>query len=46
MKLSFRTLLLSTDDLLIAISAPVPRQFQTDHNDPLDTKIHTLPKGL
>ena len=45
MKHSFRSLLLGAA-LLMAASAPAARQFQTVPNDPLDTKMYTLPNGL
>ncbi|MDE6561723.1 MAG: insulinase family protein [Muribaculaceae bacterium] len=45
MRPKLRLLLLSAA-LLIAASAPAARQFQTVPNDPLDTKMYTLPNGL
>lgn len=46
MKLSIRSLWLCTVILLAAFPAISARQFQTVPNDPLDTKIYTLPNGL
>lgn len=45
MKRSFRSLLLGAA-LLFTAAAPAARQFQTVPNDPLDTKMYTLPNGL
>ena len=46
MKRTFRSILLGATMLLTAVSAPAARQFQTVANDPLDTKMYTLPNGL
>ncbi len=46
MKLSFRHLWLSAILLLGVSSTFAVRQYQTVPNDPLDTKIYTLPNGL
>lgn len=46
MKLSFRYLWLSAILLMGAFSALSARQYQTVANDPLETKIYTLPNGL
>lgn len=45
MKRYFRSLLLGAA-LLMSAAAPAARQFQTVPNDPLDTKMYTLPNGL
>lgn len=45
MKRKIRTLLLGAA-LLFSASAPAARQFQTVPNDPLETKMYTLPNGL
>ncbi len=46
MKLSFRFLWLCAILMLTATSAVAGRQFQTVPNDPLNTKMYTLPNGL
>ncbi len=46
MKLSFRFLWFCAILLLAASSAVAGRQFQTVPNDPLNTKMYTLPNGL
>lgn len=45
MRQRFRSFLLGAA-LIFAAPAPAARQFQTVTNDPLDTKMHTLPNGL
>lgn len=45
MNCSFRSFLLGAA-LFFAASAPAARQYQTVPNDPLDTKMYTLPNGL
>ncbi len=45
MKRSFRSFLLAAA-LLFTAAAPAARQFQTVPNDPLETKMYTLPNGL
>ena len=45
MKHSFRSILLGSA-LMFAAYAPAAREFQTVANDPLDTKMYTLPNGL
>ncbi len=46
MKLPIRSLWLGAVMLLAASSAMAGREFQTVANDPLDTKMYTLPNGL